>query len=155
MKTKAAGFPAIFAQNRQDALHKYSAEPAGAKFESFYVEKKAGNGGLLGIYKGHAPAEAVQGFIGQSNQVWANIVRLITKELSNVPLMGYLDGERPGETDFHLGAYLARIAMTQGVSELHELEASLGEPVPDNVLAYWKAWLERPSWKQVYAEGLH
>jgi hypothetical protein len=45
--------------------------------------------------------------------------------------------------------------MSQGVGRVKELEQSLGQPVPQNVVAYWDAWVVRESWKKVYAETLH
>ena len=36
-----------------------------------------------------------------------------------------------------------------------KLAASFGAPVPERVLAYWDAWVVRPSWKEVYEGGCH
>jgi hypothetical protein len=156
LKAKAAGFPKVFVQNRQDALDKHSSTDEGAKFTSFYSAKKEANGGLLALYSGTAPAPAVEGFVKQSNEVWSNITRLIVTDLPGVlPSSGFIGGERPGETDFHVGAWLSRIAMTQSADDVKGLEESLGAPVPEKVVAYWNAWAARPSWKKVYAEGLH
>jgi hypothetical protein len=141
----------------QDALEKYSVTPEAAPFKAFYEAKKAGNGGLLAIYKGEASAADTEAFIKQSQEVWANIVEYITVDLpALLPASGFLGGERPGEDDFHVGAWLARISMVSGVKEnVTELEGPLGKPVPEKVAAYWASWSTRPTWKKVYAEGLH
>ena len=72
-----------------------------------------------------------------------------------LPESGLIGGERPGEDDFHVGAWLARIVSTTGGKEVSALEAELGQPVPPKVVSYWNAWSERDSWKKVYAQGLH
>lgn len=157
MKEKAAGFPKTFIQNRQDALEKYSVTPEAAELKAFYDAKKEGNGGLLAIYKGEVPEDVTAGFLEKSNSVWASITEYITKDLPTLlPASGFIAGERPGEDDFHVGAWLARISMVSGVKEsAAELEKELGQPVPEKVVAYFNAWSTRPAWKKVYAEGLH
>ena len=76
-----------------------------------------------------------------------------------LPDSGFIGGERPGEDDFHVAAWLARIAATlggdAGKDGVHALEKELGVPVPDKVANYWAAWSERESWKITYREGLH
>ena len=71
----------------------------------------------------------------------------------------FLGGTQPGEDDFHLGAWLTRIAAVSGAQKPEEaaekLAASFGAPVPERVLAYWDAWVVRPSWKEVYDGGCH
>ncbi|KAH9944447.1 uncharacterized protein BXZ73DRAFT_87343 [Epithele typhae] len=140
LKALASGFPLIFLQNRQDSLEKHSALPAAADFQEFYTGKKAVNGGLLAVFKGAAPDAAKAG----------TITAFIMTELPTLlPESGFLGGETPGEDDYHLGAWLARIAMFTGGS------VADGGPVPPKVEAYWKAWAARPAFQKVYEKGLH
>lgn len=131
--------------------------PEAAELKAFYDAKKEGNGGLLAIYKGEVPADVTASFISQSQSVWASITAYILTDLpALLPASGFIGGERPGEDDFHVGAWLARISMVSDVKEnVAELEKELGSPVPEKVVAYWNAWTARPAWKKVYAEGLH
>jgi len=54
---------------------------------------------------------------------------------------------------------LTRIAATSGATSADDalvaIEGAYGAPVPGKVSAYWGAWTARPSWKKVYAAGLH
>uniref|UniRef100_A0A0W0FWC0 Uncharacterized protein n=1 Tax=Moniliophthora roreri TaxID=221103 RepID=A0A0W0FWC0_MONRR len=114
----------------------------------FYDPKIAADSGLLGIYNGEAADAAKEGFFKQ-------LPRPITIRLLR---FGFIGGEEPREDDFHLGAWIARIVLTLGVQTSEEaaqaVEKSYGKPLPEKV-AYWRAWVSKPSWKKVYAEGLH
>ncbi|TCD63994.1 hypothetical protein EIP91_004696 [Steccherinum ochraceum] len=158
-KANASGFAFTFANNRQNALLKYSKTPEAAPFKAFYDDKIKGNGGILAIYAGQASEDVKQGFFKTSQQHFKNIANFILKELPGyLPDSGFIDGEVPGEDDFHVGAWLARIALVSGGTQDKDgykaLEKELGEPVPAKVAAYWAAWSERPGWKQVYANSL-
>ena len=141
-------------------MEKNSVLPDAAAFKEFYDAKKAGNGGILAIYKGAVPEDAKQQFFKQSDAHWQNIAVFITEELPAVlPESGFLGGETPGEDDFHLAAWLARIAFLAGGANDKDgykaLEKETKEPIPAKVAAYWQAWVERPSFKKVYQNGLH
>ncbi|KAI0724477.1 hypothetical protein C8T65DRAFT_626617 [Cerioporus squamosus] len=160
LKAHASGFPLTFLQNRQDSLEKHSVLPEAAQFKEFYEGKMAGNGGFLAIYKGEVPEEAKQQFFKQSNAHWQNLVSFILEELpAKLPESGFLGGETPGEDDFHLAAWLARIAFFAGAKPEKDgykaLEKETKQPVPAKVAAYWTAWAERPSFKKVYENDLH
>jgi len=161
LKAAASGFPLVFIQNRQIALEKHSKRPEAAPFKSFYDAKIPGNGGVLAIYKGEAPEEAKQAFFKQSQTHWETISSFILNDLPGIlPESGFLGGAEPGEDDFHLGAWLARLANAAGQKEVDKegykaLEKETKKPIPSKVAAYWAAWSERPSWKKVYANGLH
>ncbi|KAL1748913.1 hypothetical protein HDZ31DRAFT_59799 [Schizophyllum fasciatum] len=162
LAAKASGFPAQFVANRQQALEQHSANPDAEPYKAFYDAKKAGNGGLLNIYQGNVPEEVKNGFFEQSKAHLDNIRSYLYETLPKV-LAGaegaFLGGAQPGEDDFHLGAWLTRIAATSGAQKVEEgpakIEAKFGQPLPAKVLAYWNAWVERASWNQVYGEGLH
>lgn len=77
----------------------------------------------------------------------------------HLPNSGFLGGARPGEADFHVGAWLARIAAVSGAKQsdegLQTLEKAFGKAVFESVALYWNAWIYRASWNKVYAAGLH
>ncbi|KAF4572745.1 GST N-terminal domain-containing protein [Pleurotus pulmonarius] len=161
LAAKAAGLPGVFLSNRQDTLAKVAASTEGKEFEEFYADKIAGNGGLLDIYRGNALEATKDGFFQQSQNHFANVGAYILQSLpKRLPEdTAFLGGNIPGEDDFHLGAWLARIAATVGATKSEEglaaLKDAFGAEVPDPVAAYWKAWSSRDSWKDVYGEGLH
>lgn len=160
LKGKAGSIPGVFLANRQAALERISVTPEAAEFKAFYDEKIAANGGLLKVYKYEVPEEAKNGFYQTSITHVANIRDLILNTLpAKLPPSGFLGGAKPGEDDFHLIGWLARIASTVFASNdangILAYEKELGTPVPPSVVAYWKLWAERPSFKTVYAGGLH
>ena len=112
------------------------------------------------MYKGAVPDEAKQGLFQSGAALWDSIASLITTGLpAALPESGFLGGATPGEDDFHLGAWLARITFLTGGKADKEgykaLEKETKGPVPAKVVAYWGAWVERPSFQKVYANGLH
>jgi hypothetical protein len=115
---------------------------------------------MLAVMTGKAPEEHKAGFFDKSqahfDSVKAGVFELLPGFL---PTSGFLGGEVSGEDDFHVGAWLTRIVATCGAKSaddgLAALEAVYGAPVPAKVAAYWGAWTARPSWKTVYAGGLH
>ena len=144
----------------QAALERISATPEAAEFKTFYEEKIAANGGLLKVYKYEVPEEAKNGFFQASTAHMANIRELILNVIpAKLPANGFLGGERPGEDDYHLIGWLARIASTvfapNDATGILAYEKELGTDVPPSVVAYWKRWAERASFKTVYAAGLH
>ena len=115
---------------------------------------------MLAIYTGDASSEAKQAFFKQSEQHWRDIAAFVNTTLPAVlPESGFLGGAEPGADDFHLGAWLARIGSLLGAKvdkdDYKVLEKETKQPVSPKVAAYWAAWSERPSWKKVYANGLH
>ena len=147
-------------QSGQEALERISATPEAAKFKEFYAKKIAANGGLLKIYKGEVPDEAKKGFFQASKDHAGNIHQLILNDIARrLPSSGFLGGAVPGEDDFHLIGWLSRIASTVFASNdangILAYEKELGVPVPPSVVSYWKLWVERSSFKTVYAGGLH
>ncbi|KAF9654036.1 hypothetical protein BDM02DRAFT_3107253 [Thelephora ganbajun] len=160
LKAKAASIPGIFVANRQTALDRISVTPEAAEFKAFYDEKITANGGLLKVYKYEVPEEAKNGFFQASTGHVANIRDLIINTISvKLPASGFLGGEKPGEDDYHLIGWLARIASTvfapNDATGILAYEKELGVPVPPTVVSYWKLWAERSSFKTVYAAGLH
>ena len=143
----------------QNSLLKHSKTPEAEPYKTFYEEKIKSNGGVLAIFAGEVPEDAKLGFFKVSTQHWNNLSTFILKELpSYLPESGFINGEIPGEDDFHVGVWLARITLVCGGTPTKDgykaLEKELKEPVPAKVAAYWEAWFERPGWKQVYSESL-
>ncbi|KAJ6535138.1 hypothetical protein B0H19DRAFT_1223049 [Mycena capillaripes] len=145
LTVKGAWIPGKFFAGRQVALEKYAADPAAAAFKDFYEPRLTANGALLAIYRREAPAEAQAAFFAKSKEHF-DAVRsaLLAVYPALLPANGFIGGAEPGEDDFHMIAWITRIAWT-----------AYGEPVPDAMAAYWRAWIQRPSWKKVYAETLH
>ena len=112
------------------------------------------------MYKGAVPDDAKHGVYKNGAALWDSIASFILTELpALLPESGFLGGATPGEDDFHLGAWIARIAFLTGGTPDKEgykaLEKETKAPVPPKVVAYWTAWAERPSFKKVYQNGLH
>jgi len=153
-------FDLQFGCTGQDALLKIAQTPEAAPHKDFYDAKIAGNGGLLAIYQGKAPEAVKLGFFAKSQAHFETVSSVFFEVLPPyLPESGFIGGESPGEDDFHIGAWLARISATAGAKAsedgLKALESALGKPIPAKVAAYWNAWIERPSWTVVYADGLH
>ncbi|PBK73584.1 hypothetical protein ARMSODRAFT_952670 [Armillaria solidipes] len=155
---KADALPKTFVENRQAALVKHSQDPANSRHAAFYAEKLAGNGALLDIYTG--TNKDPSSFYAQSQEHFANLKSYLHTILPSVlPADGFIAGVTPGEADFHVAAWFTRISATSGATNagdaLVALETSFGEPLPEVVRKYARAWIVRDSWKKVYAEGLH
>ncbi|KDQ59658.1 hypothetical protein JAAARDRAFT_192153 [Jaapia argillacea MUCL 33604] len=112
LKEKAASFPALLARNRQHALTTHSHSTLSQPFKPFYTEKPASNGGLLAIYESTIPPNTTSDFFTQSQVHWANIKSFIY-DILPVALANtqgpFLRGLKPGEDDFHVEGWLARI----------------------------------------------
>ncbi|OBZ79908.1 hypothetical protein A0H81_00720 [Grifola frondosa] len=160
LKSSASGFPFTFVQNRQNSLEKHAQTPEGAAYKELYESKIAVNGGILAIYKGEVSEDVKHGFFKQSTAHWDTIVGFVLNDLpATLPENGFLGGATPGEDDFHLAAWLARVAFLCGGTADKDgykaLEKETKQPVPTKVAAYWVAWSERPGWQKVYSGGLH
>ena len=144
----------------QNALEKYSNTPEAASHKGFYDKKIPQNGHVLAIYKGEVPEDVKTGFFNISIKHWQNITKYILHELPGLlPDSGFLGGQVPGEDDFHLAGWLARVAFIAGGNPnkggYTALEKETKAPIPAKVATYWDAWTERPGWKQTYPESLH
>ncbi|KAI0282030.1 hypothetical protein BC826DRAFT_1066882 [Russula brevipes] len=68
----------------------------------------------------------------------------------------FIAGARPGVDDFHVAAWLARIAFLLGAQKSEEgvaaLEKTFGT-LPEKVKVFWAAWIARDSWVQAYPEN--
>lgn len=141
-------------------MEKFSVIDKAAPFKAFYDAKISGNGHLLSIYTHKVPTHVKDGFFNDSKAHYANLRTFIAETLPRyLPESGFIGGQRPGEDDFHVGAWLARIAATLGGTTdkdgVQVLEKQVDGPVPPKVISYWAAWAERESWKSTYSDGLH
>jgi hypothetical protein len=120
----------------------------------------ASNGSLLAIYQSKASSDVREGFLESSKQHMENIAEFVRNILPDyLPESDFIGGERPGEDDFHVVAWLSRLsAIAGGAADkdgIKALEKELNGPVPEKVVRYFAAWSERDSWKTIYAKGLH
>ncbi|KAJ3990534.1 hypothetical protein F5890DRAFT_22302 [Lentinula detonsa] len=143
-----------FLGGRQAALEKYSVHPEAEPHKSFYDERIAANGAFLTLYQGKSSKDD---FFAKSHAHFNNIATFFKGPLlSYLPESGFIGGEIPGEDDYHLGAWLTRIAASVGAKNKDDaipaFEKGFGERVPAKIVSYWKAWTERPSWIKVYPE---
>uniref|UniRef100_A0A0W0GBG9 GST N-terminal domain-containing protein n=1 Tax=Moniliophthora roreri TaxID=221103 RepID=A0A0W0GBG9_MONRR len=159
LKAKGAELLSAYLSGRQDALNKFSASIEATPFKAFYEAKIAANDSVLSIYKSEAPDAAKEEFFKRSQVHFDTIAAFVNQDLPNyLPVSGFIGGEEPGEDDFHLGAWIARIVATLGAQTSEEatqaVERSYGKSLPEKVAVYWRVWVSRPSWKKVYAKGL-
>ncbi|THU94828.1 hypothetical protein K435DRAFT_829212 [Dendrothele bispora CBS 962.96] len=160
---KARGLVMKFLSNRQAALEKHFSTSEGAPHQEFYQSKLQANGGLLAVYQGKVPETGKQAFFQSSQDHLKRINSFVIETLpSFLPKSGegpFMGGDRPGEDDFHLAAWLTRIGSAFGATGPGDvtkaMENAFGKPVSEKVAQYWATWTERPSWKAVYAAGLH
>ncbi|KAL1760852.1 hypothetical protein FB107DRAFT_269561 [Schizophyllum commune] len=196
LAAKADAFLLAFLEGRQRALEEQSARAAAAPYKDFYDAKKTSNGEFLAIVNGSAPVDVNEAFFDKAKALHENVRLFVYDELPRVlPNPGgdmpwetssnmlreassnmlketssdsghFLSGDLPGETDFHLAAWLARTFFTCGAEQVGDAseqardasgkaKAAFGGPMPPTVLAYWNAWVARPSWGKVYGQGLH
>ncbi|KAL0575773.1 hypothetical protein V5O48_006192 [Marasmius crinis-equi] len=157
-KVKADGLVGAFFSGRQAALETFSKTPEAAGLNEFYAARLKANGELHAIYQGKASEEAKKDFFARSDEHFNAIATFIHDELpKHLNDSGFIGGSTPGEDDLHLGAWLARIASTNGATcgddGLAALEKAYGKPLPSKVASYWNAWSTRPAFETVYAEG--
>ncbi|KAG8978001.1 hypothetical protein FRB90_008606 [Tulasnella sp. 427] len=159
LKAKNAGIPGVFIRNRQAALQKYA--PTAPDLKAFYDAKLQFNGFLDSVYNPDAPTELKETWFAKSKAAWDAIRAFILNDIPAVlPESGYIGGQYPGEDDFHLAAWLARIALLTGATPKEDGALSLknelgGAEVPEKIVSYWKLWSATPAWAVVYKDGLH
>ena len=110
------------------------------------------------IFSGTAPDDVKKGYFDASTALWVSIKAFIGETLP-AAIKGtgpFIGGEIPGSDDFHVGAWISRIALVLGAQKSDEgiaaLEKTLG-PLPEKTKAYWSAWTERASWESAFPGG--
>ncbi|KAJ7659590.1 hypothetical protein DFH06DRAFT_1402591 [Mycena polygramma] len=148
LTAKSNGLAGLFKMSRrQAALEKYSQESEAEEFQAFYKNKKSRSGELLAIFSGKASEEDKISFFNKSAAHSASIKTAVFEVLPGaLPDSGFLGGNAPGEDDFHLGAWLTRIAASTGAKTANDaveaMNAAYGEKIPAKVAAYWGAWCD-------------
>ncbi|KAJ6577504.1 hypothetical protein B0H19DRAFT_1120164 [Mycena capillaripes] len=139
------GFPGLYLSHRQAALERYSQGPGAEPYKAFYQVKLAQNGEMLAIISGRASEQDKAAYFAKSQAHFDSVKNAVF--------------EIPGEDDFHVGAWLTRIAALNGAKSSDDavvaMGAAFGKLVPGKVVAYWDVWTGKSSWKKVYANGLH
>lgn len=116
----------------------------------FWKTKAEANGGLLATYEGSV---APDGLFAASN---AHSERL--REVVYTILPARLQAEN-AEADFHVVAWLTRIAATSGATGKADvtsaLEKRFGAALPANVKTFLDKWTPKESWSKVYSAAIH
>lgn len=138
-------------------LKKYAATPEAEAHRAFYDTQITNISGLHAVINGQVPDEAKQRFFSKCSALWDGIKVFIVQTLPTVINEGpFIGGVRPGVDDFHVGAWIARIAFVSGAQKSEEglsaLEKRFG-PLPEKVKAYWTAWVGRDSWVKAYSNN--
>ncbi|KAJ7054307.1 hypothetical protein C8F01DRAFT_502360 [Mycena amicta] len=159
LAVKGPAIAEILLKRRQVVLEKLVDDPEAAPFKAFLDSRKVQNAGFLAIQTNTAPAEAKTAFFASSQAHFDRVKTAVYEVVPGfLPESGFIGGNVPGEADFHVGAWLTRIAATHGAKSaetaLDAFEKAYGAPVPAKISAYWGAWTVRDSWKKVYVNGL-
>jgi glutathione S-transferase len=138
-------------------VKRYAATPEAQVNKPFYDKSIASIAGLHAILNGQAPDEVKQGFFSKSTTHWDNIKAFTLETLPAAISEGpFIAGARPGVDDFHVAAWLARIAFLLGAQKSEEgvaaLEKTFGT-LPEKVKAFWAAWIARDSWVKAYPDN--
>jgi hypothetical protein len=139
-------------------LKRYAERPEAQANKSFYEEHIASLSGLYKILNGQAPIEVKQAYFSDSAALWDGIKAFTIQTLPAAITEGpFIGGSRPGVDDYHVGAWLARIATLLGAEKseggVPALENGFG-PQPEKVKAYWAAWIARDSWVNAYPDNV-
>jgi len=147
----------VFNTSRLGHLKKYAATPEGQVHKAFYDKQITKLEGLQAVLNGQAPDDGKQQFFSKCSALWDGIKVFIVETLPTAITEGpFIGGVRPGVDDFHVGAWIARIAFVSGAQKSEEglsaLEKKFG-PLDEKVKAYWTAWIARDSWVKAYANN--
>ncbi|GAA6020849.1 hypothetical protein JCM10207_001680 [Rhodosporidiobolus poonsookiae] len=163
-KQKLGGLAGGFLKGRQEALERYAKEvgDSDASLKAFYTKKIKENGGLLAQLEGKQDSSDFQKAAQAS---WVAVGKALATLESKFEGEGtFLLGEQISLADLHAGAWFARILAVAGATFLTDvagavkaLDANLaaGATVGPKVTKWAEELFGRPSFKSVYAEGLH
>jgi len=155
---KLAGGPVhMFTSARLAGLRKFAETPQAEPHKELHDKQIAKISGLDALFSGNAADDAKQGFYAGSTALWASIKVFAVETLPAGITQGpFISGETPGVDDYHVGAWVARIAFLLGARKSDEgisaLEKTFG-PIPENVKVYWSAWIARDSWVKAYPDN--
>jgi len=153
----AGGFVPTFTSSRLAGLKKFAETPEAEPHKESHDKNIAKISGLDALLSGNAPDHAKQGFYAASTALWASIKVFTVEALPAAITQGpFISGETPGVDDYHVGAWIARIAFLLGAQKSDEgisaLEKTFG-PMPEKVKVYWSAWIVRDSWVKAYPDN--
>ena len=150
-----------FAGTREARVHK-----------AFYDKKIASMSKLSALLNGQATEDTKRDFFARSTALWDAIKVFVLETLPAALSHHHHDGDNnpddsiegafirgagPGVDDFHIGAWLARVASLLGAHTSKEgvdaLQRRFG-PLPENVKLYWTAWIARDSWVNAYPDSV-
>jgi hypothetical protein len=139
-------------------LRKYAATPEAQAHKPFYDKRISTISGLHALLNDQARDEDKENFFSTSSSSWDDIKTFILETLPAAIAEGpFIGGARPGVDDFHVGAWLARIAFVKGAQKsdtgVAALEKAFG-PLPEKVKVFWSAWVARDSWVEAYPDNL-
>lgn len=139
-------------------MKRYAETPEAQANKSFYEERIASLSDLYTILDGQAPHDAKQAYFSNSAALWDGIKAFTIQTLPAAITEGpFIGGECPGVDDYHVGAWLARIAMLLGAEKseggVSALENRFGAQ-PEKIKAYWAAWIARDSWVKAYPDNV-
>lgn len=153
----SGSFGNVFHTTRLGHLKKYAATPEAQVHKEFYDKQITKLSGLHAVLNGQAPDDGKQRFFSKSSALWDSIKVFIVETLPSAITEGpFIGGVRPGVDDFHVGAWIARIAFVSGAQKSEEGLAALEKrfgPLDEKVKAYWTAWIGRDSWVKPYPEN--
>ena len=138
-------------------LKKFAEKPEAEPHKEIHAKNIARFSGLDALFRGNAPDDAKQKFYAVSTALWASIKVFTIETLPAAITEGpFISGETPGVDDYHVAAWIARIAFRLGAQKSDEgisvLEKTFG-PIPEKVKAYWSAWIARDSWVKAYPDN--
>ena len=153
------------------ALKAFAGTPEAQVHKAFYNKKILSISKLHALFNGQATEDTKRDFFASSTALWDAIKVFVLETLpaalshrrggdskSDSSTEGpFISGARPGVDDFHVGAWLARVAFLLGAHTSKEgvdaLQRRFG-PLPENVKLYWAAWVGRASWVKAYPDSV-
>ncbi|KAJ7745190.1 hypothetical protein DFH07DRAFT_942883 [Mycena maculata] len=161
LDAKAQGIQGNLLSNRKTALEEYLALPGAEVYKPLYTARLGATRGLYAIYNHKVPADAQSAFFTRSQAHWGSVrsalFEIFPAFLPSDGMAPFIGGDVPGEDDFHLIAWLTRIAAAAGATTkddaLKTFEKDCGAPVPGAIADYWAAWVVRPSWSKRSGSG--
>ncbi|KAJ6528796.1 hypothetical protein DFH09DRAFT_1327614 [Mycena vulgaris] len=115
LAAKSAGFPKTFIATHyrtgHPALEKNAQSPEASPYKAFYDDKIAFNTGMLAFYTDTAPPAEKAAFFAQSTAHFTALKRAVLEVFpAFLPASGFIARAAPGEDNFRVGGWFARIA---------------------------------------------
>jgi len=167
----SGGFANVFTTTRLATLKVFAGTTEAQVHKALYDKKIADISKLHALFNGQTTEDSKRDFFATSTALWDAIKVFVLETLpaalshhhdgdnsSNGNIEGpFISGARPGVDDFHVGAWLARVASVLGAHTSKEgvdaLQRRFG-PLPENVKLYWTAWVARDSWVKAYPDRI-